>query len=418
METGPPGVAAAPATVDVGQCRIDHAAIEANTRAVAGFVADSAATAGRRAPAVLAVVKADGYGHGIVEAARAALAGGASWLGVATPDEALRLRAAGVAAPVLCWLAPPGGDVTALVEAPDVHVTVSSRWRLAEIRAARRRRSAPPVPVQLKVDTGLGRSGVTEADLAPLLGDLLDAVGAREIRLTGVWSHLACGEIANHPANDEQEARLQAAVTEVRRAGLDPGLVHLANSGATLCRPDLHHDMVRPGLALYGYSPLPEGVPPPLPLRPAMTLASTLAGVKSVPAGQHVSYGWTWTAAAPTTLGLVPLGYADGIARAFSPGAHVAVGVPGRARRVPIVGVVCMDQFVVDLGPSAREQPGDPVVLFGPDDGTGLVPSADDWARAGGTISWEVLTMPRGRVRRISVSAPAPGSIPRGPVQA
>jgi alanine racemase len=163
-----------------------------------------------------------------------------------------------------------------------------------------------------------------------------------------------------------------------------------------LVRPDLHHDLVRVGLALYGYSPLPPGSASPVSLRPAMTLRSRLASVKAVQAGQHVSYGLTWTARNDTTLGLVPLGYADGILRAFSPGAEVFVG----GRRAPLVGAVCMDQFVVDLGPQARDRPGDDVVLFGDDPGDVGVPSADDWARAGGTISWEVLTLPRGRVAR------------------
>jgi alanine racemase len=228
-----------------------------------------------------------------------------------------------------------------------------------------------------------------------------EAVGAGEARLTGVWSHLACSEIADHPANDEQNVALLTAVQVVRDRGLDPGLVHLANSGAVLARPDLHHDLVRVGLALYGYSPLPRGVLSPVALRPAMTLRSRLAGVKAVPAGHHVSYGWTWTAPRDTTLGLVPIGYADGISRAFSPGGEVFVG----GRRAPLVGVVCMDQFVVDLGPGAGDRPGDEVVLFGADpDGVG-VPTADDWARAGGTISWEVLTLPRGRVTRVRANS-------------
>jgi alanine racemase len=344
----------------------------------------------------MAVVKADGYGHGMVAAARAALSGGAGWLGVATAEEALTLRAAGLSAPLLCWLGPPGGNAADLIEA-DVQVTVSSGWRLAELVEAAER-TGRPAQVQLKVDTGLGRGGVPPADLPILVEALADAVRAGRARLTGVWSHLACSEIADHPANDEQNAALLAAVQVVRAAGLDPGLVHLANSGAVLARPDLHHDLVRVGLALYGYSPLPQGVPSPVPLRAAMTLRSRLAGVKEVPAGHHVSYGWTWTSPRDTTLGLVPIGYADGILRAFSPGAEVFVG----GRRAPLVGAVCMDQFVIDLGPGAEDGPGDDVVLFGPDpDGTG-VPSADDWARAGGTISWEVLTLPRGRVTRVN----------------
>ncbi len=342
----------------------------------------------------MAVVKADGYGHGMESAARAALSGGAGWLGVATAHEALTLRAAGLSAPLLCWLGPPGGDAADLIRA-DVQVTVSAQWRLAEVLDAAERLGRP-VDVQLKVDTGLGRGGAPPGELPALVGSIAAAVQDGRARLTGVWSHLACSEVADHPANDEQNAGLLAAVEVVRAAGLDPGVVHLANSGAALARPDLHHDLVRVGLALYGYSPLPPAVPSPVALRPAMTLRSRLAGVKAIPAGHHVSYGRTWTAPRDTTLGLVPIGYADGILRAFSPGAEVFVG----GRRAPLVGAVCMDQFVVDLGPQAQDQPGDDVVLFGADpDGLG-VPSADDWARAAGTISWEVLTLPRGRIAR------------------
>jgi alanine racemase len=379
----------------VGECVIDLDAIEANTAAVCRHVTDVAAERGTRRPAVMAVVKADGYGHGMESAARAALSGGAGWLGVATAEEARTLRAGGISAPVLCWLGPPGGSASDLIEA-DVQVTVSALWRLTELLAAARR-LGHPADVQLKVDTGLGRGGVPPAELPALVEAIAAAVHAGQVRLTGVWSHLACSEIADHPANDEQNAGLLAAVDVVRANGLDPGIVHLANSGAVLTRPDLHHDLVRVGLALYGYSPLPEGVRSPVRLRPAMTLRSRLAGVKAVPAGQHVSYGWTWTAPRDTTLGLVPIGYADGVLRAFSPGGEVFVG----GRRAPLVGAVCMDQFVVDLGPRAEDRPGDDVVLFGADpDGLG-VPTADDWARAGGTISWEVLTLPRGRVTRV-----------------
>lgn len=349
---------------------------------------------------LMGVVKADGYGHGALPAARAMLAAGADWLGVATPEEALSLRRAGIDAPLLCWLSAPGEDPTPLIEA-GVDVGVSASWRLAEVVAAATRLGRP-ARVQLKVDTGLSRNGVTEAELASLCADLAAAAAAGQVVFTGLWSHLACADDPADPATDVQLAAFVRATDVVRAAGLSVPMRHLANSAAALTRPDTHFDLVRAGIALYGYSPVREGASD-LELRPAMAVRARLAAVKHIRAGDGVSYGHAWHAPHDTVVGLVPVGYADGLPRAASPGAVVAVG----GRRVPVVGRICMDQLVLDLGPDAREQPGADVVLFGGGPGS---PTADDWADAAGTISYEILTGIRGRISRRHVGAHADGA--------
>ncbi len=336
--------------------------------------------------ASMIVVKADGYGHGMLEVARAARDAGAEWLGVATLDEAVALRAAGDRGRLLCWLAVPGEDFAAAIAA-DVDVTASSVDQLEEIGASGR-----PARVQLKVDTGLSRNGAT-LDAWP---ELVEAARAGELagrwRVTGIWSHFACSDEPEHPANDEQEAAFRQALEVAQAAGLRPEVRHLANSAAGLLRPSSRFDLVRFGLASYGLDPAP-GHTPDLGLVPAMTARASLAMVKPVPAGAGVSYGHTWTAETPTTLGLVPAGYGDGIPRHASNTAHVLV----RGKRRALRGRVCMDQFVVDLDGDLPER-GEDVVLFGP--GTAGEPTAQDWAEAAGTISYEIVTRIGGRMAR------------------
>ncbi len=346
------------------------------------------------ATGLLAVVKADGYGHGMVGAARAALAGGATWLGVATADEALELRSAGIGAPALCWLSVPGEDARPLVDA-GIDIGVSSRWRLDEVLAGARA-AGRPARVQLKVDTGLSRNGLPPDELPGMAAAIRAGVDAGLVAFTGLWSHLAWGEEPTHPDNDDQLAALDRATGVLVDAGVAVPLRHLANSAAALSRPDLRLDLVRCGIALFGYPPVRTTVP----LRPAMTLRSRLASVKPVTAGSGVSYGHRWHAPADTVVGLVPVGYGDGILRtaSTSPGPTPAVSVAGR--RVEVVGRICMDQFVVDLGPNADDRPGDEVVVFGPDG----APTAEDWATAAQTISYEVVTALHGRVSRRQVS--------------
>lgn len=341
---------------------------------------------------VMVVVKADGYGHGMVEAAAAARAAGAPWLGVATIPEAVRLREAGDTGRLLCWLTVPGDDWAAAI-ARDVDVTAYSVAELDEIWAAvSELGTSVPARVQLKIDTGLSRGGATAEQWPRVLAAARAGEAEGRWRITGVWSHFACGDEPDHPANLLQERAFRQALAAVEEAGLRPEVRHLANSAATLLRPSSRFDLVRCGIAAYGLDPAP-GRTPDLGLEPAMTVTSPVALTKRLYAGAAVSYGHTWTAPSDTTVGLVPLGYGDGVPR--NAGNAVEVWVGG-ARR-PVRGRVCMDQLVVELG-DADVQAGAEVVLFGP--GTSGEPTADDWARACGTIHYEIVTRLGGRLGR------------------
>jgi alanine racemase len=349
---------------------------------------------------VMAVVKADGYGHGLVESARAARGGGASWLGVAVLDEALALRGAGDQGRILSWLAAPGERWGEAITA-GVDVAAYSVEQLEEICAAART-CGVPATVQLKVDSGLGRGGATPSDWPALVNAATAAESEGVLHVSGVWSHLAYADEPDHPTIGNQERAFEAAVAEAESAGLRPQLRHLANSAATLTRPSAWYDLVRPGLAVYGLSPVPStATAAQLGLRPAMTFRSRLALVKRVPAGQGVSYGHAYTTSRETTLGLVPIGYADGVPRhASNTGPVLAAG-----RRRAVAGRVCMDQFVLDLGDD-HARAGDEVVLFG--SGEDGEPSAQDWADAAGTISYEIVTRIGPRVARRYVGADEP----------
>lgn len=344
---------------------------------------------------MMTVVKADGYGHGMVEVARAARDAGAEWLGVATIDEALALRAAGDTGRVLCWLTVPGEDYGPPVEA-GVDVTAYTVAEVVEIATAARELGVR-ARVQLKVDTGLSRGGST-FDLWPQL--VAAAAAAEEsgaIEVTGVWSHFACSDEPDHPANDEQERVFREACAVVEAVGIDPEVRHLANSAAALLRPSSRFDLVRCGIASYGLSPAPDVVTADqLGLVPAMTARARLAVVKRVPAGSGVSYGHTYVTPVDMTVGVVPVGYGDGVPRHASSTAEVQVA----GRRRPLLGRVCMDQVVVALDDSV--QAGDDVVLFGP--GAQGEPTAQDWAEACGTISYEIVTRIGGRMRRRHVN--------------
>ncbi|HVB26984.1 MAG TPA: alanine racemase [Mycobacteriales bacterium] len=367
-------------------CRVDLDAIRANV----GELRRRASSA-----AVMAVVKADGYGHGLVPAARAAVAGGASWLGVALVDEALALRAAGLRVPILAWLIGPGADVAAAARG-GVDVGVSSRRGLAEAVAAAALVETP-VRVQLKVDTGLGRGGAPAADWADLVEAAAKAESDGLVAVSGVWSHLAQADVPDHPSVTAQLAEFRRALDVAAGAGLDPQVRHLANSAATLTRPDLHFDLVRPGIAVYGVSPGPlVGSSAELGLRPAMTLTARVAHTKRVPAGHGVSYGHRYRTARASTLALVPVGYGDGIPRSATNAAEVWLG--GARRRIS--GTVCMDQFVVDMGDDPVAD-GDEVVLFGPGDAG--EPTAHEWGLACGTIGYEIVTRIGPRVPRVYV---------------
>ncbi len=364
-------------------------------------IRDNVAELNRRSGSaqVMAVVKGDAYGHGLVPSAKAALAGGATWLGVAQLDEALRLRAAGVTAPVLTWLFVPGADVAGAIDG-GIDVTVGSAWTLDAVRAAATERGRP-ARVQVKVDTGLGRGGVLE-DWPEMVAALATAQAEGAVEVTGVWSHFAWADAPSHPTVRAQQERFVEACEELERAGVRPPLRHLANSAATLTNPSAHFDLVRPGLAVYGLSPVPDlGAPADFGLREAMRVTARLSLVKAARAGQGVSYGHEYVTASDTVLGLVPMGYADGVPRSAGGSGPVVV----RGERLAVAGRVCMDQFVLDLGPGYAGAAGDEVTLIGRSaDGE---PAAEDWARAAGTISYEIVTRMGPRLPRVLVGGGA-----------
>lgn len=369
------------------QAVVDLGAIEHNVR----LLREHAGSA-----RVMAVVKADGYGHGAVEVGRAALAAGAAELGVVTIAEAVALRAGGITAPVLCWLHPPGTDFTPALE-NDVQIAVSSVRQLDGVLDAARR-TGRTATVTVKVDTGLSRNGVSPADFPAMVAALARAQADGAIRVRGIMSHLVHGDEPDNPFNDLQGKRLTAMREQAAEQGVVFEVAHIANSPAAMTRPDLAFDMVRPGIAVYGLSPIPERGD--MGLRPAMTLKCPVALVRSVHAGDGVSYGHRWIADRDTTLGLLPVGYADGIFRLLSGRIEVLIN----GRRCPAVGRICMDQFVVDLGPDATDvAEGDDAILFGP--GTQGEQTAQDWAELLGTINYEVATSPRGRITRTYLQA-------------
>ncbi|SMF15594.1 alanine racemase [Streptomyces sp. Amel2xC10] len=372
------------------RAEIDLAALRANVR-----------TLRAKAPgaAFMAVVKADGYGHGAFPCARAAVEAGATWVGTATPEEALALRARGglpADVRIMCWLWTPGGPWREAVEA-GVDVSLSGMWALREVVGAARA-AGRAARVQLKADTGLGRSGCQPADWPELVAGALRAERDGLVRITGLWSHFACADEPGHPSVAAQLTRFREMVGYAESEGVRPEVRHIANSPGLLTLPEAHFDLVRPGVSMYGLSPSPEvGTSADLGLRPVMTLTTPLALVKHVPGGHGVSYGHHYVTPGVTTLGLVPLGYADGVPRHASGTGPVLIG--GKWRTA--AGRIAMDQFVVDLGGDEPE-PGDEAVLFGPGDRG--EPTAEDWAQAAGTIGYEIVTRIGGRVPRVYVN--------------
>lgn len=367
---------------------VDHAAIRANVermRAVAG-----------RAE-VMAVVKADAYGHGILPVARTALAAGATWLGVAQLGEALGLRAAGVTAPLLTWIYAPGAPLADAVAA-GIDVSAAAPWALEGLAAAAVR-AGRPARVHLKADTGMGRGGARPEAWDGLVDHAARLAAEGTVDVVGVWSHLARGDEPEASTTAEQVATFRAALAVVDRAGLRPAVRHLAASSGTLFHPETHFDLVRPGIALYGLSPAPDVASPvDLGLRAAMRLEADVILTKDVPAGTRVGYGHTYATPEAGRLALLPLGYGDGIPRHAGSAGPVQLA----GRRARIAGRVSMDQVVVDLGPGAEAAPGDVAVLFG--DARDGVPTAEDWAAAAGTIGYEIVTRLGTRVPRTHVS--------------
>ncbi len=347
---------------------------------------------------VMAVVKANAYGHGAVPVARAALEAGAAWLGVAHIREGVDLRRAGIEAPILAWLHTAGTDFTAGVQhGLDLGI---SGWELEHIVASARELERPAI-VHLKIDTGLGRNGCSPDKWDALLSRALEYQEEGLIRVVGIFSHLA---VADEPARPETDVQVQAfreAVAAAENAGIDVEVRHLANTPATFSRPDCHFDLVRVGLGIYGLSPFSDQGSADLGLRPVMTFSTTVSYCKEVPAGQGVSYGHAYRTQKPTTLGLIPVGYGDGVPR-LATGAPVLVG----GRMYPVVGRIAMDQLVIDFGTTglidtADTPLGKRAVLFGGADS----PAVEDWAAAAQTINYEVITRISERVDRVYVDS-------------
>ena len=380
----PPGI-----DPNTARAEIDLAAFRANISALQAHVGSTE---------IMVVVKADGYGHGMIPCAREARAAGAGWLGVATPAEALALRDAGDTGRVLAWLYGVEEDLTPLVAASvDVSAqSVDQISRLVAAAATAERRAR----VHLKADTGLSRNGAGAESWPEVCAVAAEAEEAGALEVVGLWSHFAAADEVGHPSVPIQLAAFQRAYEVARSAGLEPALRHLGNSAAALVVPEGRLDLVRVGIAAYGIDPAPGiAARAGVSLRPVMTLRSQLVNVKQIAPGAGVSYGWTWTADRATTVGLVPLGYGDGIPR--HAGNRAEVGWTGG--RAPIRGRVCMDQFVVDLGPGPGPEPGAEVILFGPGDRG--EPTAADWAEWSGTIGYEIVTRIGPRVPRSYVHA-------------
>lgn len=360
---------------------IDLAALSTNVRTLKAAVG---------APEIMAVVKADAYGHGLVPCAQAAVEGGATWLATALLDEAIALRDAGVTARTLAWLHTVG-DRFADCISRDIDIAVNGVRSVDEVASAARiagRRAR----VHVKVDTGLSRNGVTLDGLSDVIAAL---VRERDVIDTvGVMSHFAYADEPTNPTIARQAARFADAVDALEAAGFELEAKHLSNSAATLGLPDTYFNLVRPGVALYGVSPGDEvGTPQQHNLKAVMTLTSTVALIKRVPAGTGVSYAHQYHTTADTRLALIPVGYADGLPRAASSKGPVRIG--GKTLRV--AGRICMDQFVVDIGDLDVAE-GDEVVLFG--DAAAGMPTAEDWAQAAGTIGYEIITRIGPRVER------------------
>jgi alanine racemase len=337
----------------------------------------------------MAVVKADGYGHGMIPAAAAALAGGADWLGVVHVGDALALRAAGFTVPVLCLLEAPDAPHEDAIR-QDIDLSAASVPVIGQMAAAAQR-AGRPARLHLKIDTGMARGGSTAQQWPSVISAALAAQAAGQVQVIGVWSHLACADMPGHPSIGAQLEAFRAGVALAERAGVRPQLRHLANTPATLTLPQTWFDLVRSGGAVFGLSTLPGGAPSWL--RPAMTVRARLVGVKRVPAGTGVSYGHRYVTSRDSNLGLVPLGYAEGVPRDASDRGQLHV----RGQRWTISGTVCMNQVVVDFG-DTEVSPGDEAVLFGPGDSG--EPTAQEWADVLRTLSYEIVTRFAGRIPR------------------
>ncbi|WP_326688199.1 MULTISPECIES: alanine racemase [unclassified Streptomyces] len=372
-----------------GEAVVDLGAIAHNTSVLAKHAGEAA---------LMAVVKADGFGHGVLPVARTALANGATWLGVTSTTEALQLRRAGIDARILSWMHLPTEDFTAAVLA-DIDLSVTSVAHLAGV-AAGAERAGRRASIHLKIDTGLNRNGAPPYEWPALINAARKYERDGLVQVVGLWSHLVHADEPEHPTTAGQVSRFEAAVDRARAAGLRPELLHLANSGAILGAPNTHFNLVRAGIGLYGVEPVRERH---FGLRPAMTVRGWAIMARRVQGGEGVSYGHTHVTERPTGLLLMPLGFADGIPRAAAEQAQMWVA----GERRPVVGRIAMDQCVINTGDAAVDV-GEEVVVFGPGDRG--EPTVSEWAEWAGTIPHEVLTGVGGRVTRRYLPDPPDGA--------
>ncbi len=337
---------------------------------------------------LMAVVKADAYGHGLVRVASAALKGGASWLGVALLEEAITLRENGIDAPILAWLVSPGSDFESALS-KNIDLGISSIKGLQEITAAAVK-TGKKARIHIEVDTGMTRGGFLDEWQELLKADFSN------LEVVGIFSHFARADEPGQQQNEDQLHKFKHMVSELEKIGINPPIKHLSNSAATLNDKDSYFSLVRVGIAMYGLTPdiTHMGTSKELGLRPAGQLRAKLHLVKEVSKGVPVGYGASAHTPSDTKLGVVAMGYADGIPR-IAQGAGIFV----KGKRAPIIGRVSMDQFVVDLGSDSTAKSGDWVIVFG--DGSHGEYTADDWGRASSSINYEIVTRIGPRVPRI-----------------
>lgn len=363
---------------------VDLAAIRHNVKVLQNLAKNSE---------VMAVVKADAYGHGLIPVAKAARQGGATWLGTALLEEAISLRNSGDSGRILTWLGSPNDKWQECIDL-GIDISVSSiEIASGVIKAAKK--IGKKAKIHIKVDTGLGRNGVMPNDLADLTSLLEEATANGLVEVVAVWTHFALADAPSSPTIAKQLEVLDASFKFVESRGFKNLMKHAANSAATLTSPHTHFDLVRPGIAVYGITPGGEvGKASEYGLRPAMTLKAQAALVKDVPAGHGISYGAEYVTKQNTKIALIPLGYADGIPRiAGNKGPVLANG-----KKFSVAGRVCMDQFVIDIG-DLDFSTGDEVILFG--DPAQNEPDVEEWAKASQSIGYEIVTRLGSRVPRI-----------------
>ena len=348
----------------------------------------------------LAVVKADGYGHGLLPVAKSALSAGASWLGVALLEEAKALKQGGINAPIIAWLTPVTDDFASAIS-EDIDIAIPSLAHLEAITSATKS-LGKCARIHLEVDTGMSRGGALH-EWSELVRSAKSYQDSGLIKVIGIWSHFARADEAGHEFNNKQLENFKSAVAEAKSVGITPEVIHLSNSAAAINDADSHFDLLRLGIAIYGLSPdfSHMGSSEKLNLKPAMSIRARIHLVKDIPAGSQVGYGGSAITKVDTKLGVIAMGYSDGIPRNANSEAGVLVG----NKRAPIIGRVSMDQFVVDLGRDSSAKAGDWAYIIGsnPSDSYTSASSytADSWASASATINYEIVTRIAARVKRI-----------------